>query len=109
MRCSVARLCERTVGRRVPLLGAGGGQLHTTPHCVVVTALGAELRGFAEHTGRAVHSGGCGAAAMSSTLPSGRGGSGRSIPTAGNGAEPSSFATSWGMFVMHLHRVESNA
>ena len=23
MRCSVARLCERTVGRRVPLLGAG--------------------------------------------------------------------------------------
>lgn len=38
MRCSVARLCERTVGRRVPQLGAGGGQLHTTPHCVVVTA-----------------------------------------------------------------------
>ena len=50
MRCSVARLCERTVGRRVPLLEAGGGLLHTTPHCVVVTALGAELVSFASHT-----------------------------------------------------------
>ena len=38
MRCSVARLCERTVSRRVPPLWAGGGLLHTTPHCVVVTA-----------------------------------------------------------------------
>lgn len=45
MRCSVARLCERTVGRRVPQLGAGGGQLHTTPHCVVVTALLVRSRG----------------------------------------------------------------
>jgi len=27
--------------------------LHYTTHCVVVTALGAELRVFAEHTGRA--------------------------------------------------------
>jgi len=52
----VARLCERTAGRRVPALGPGpGGLLHYTTHCVVVTALGAELRGFAEHTGRAVH------------------------------------------------------
>ena len=50
----VARLGERTAGRRVPVLGPGGGLLHCTPHCVVVTALGAELRGFAEHTGRAV-------------------------------------------------------
>jgi hypothetical protein len=50
MRCSVARLCERKVGRRVPLLGAGGGLLHTTPHCVVVTALGAELASCASHT-----------------------------------------------------------
>ena len=49
----VARLCERTAGRRVPALGPGGGLLHYTTHCVVVTALGAELRGFAEHTGRA--------------------------------------------------------
>ena len=52
MRCSVARLCERTVGRRVPLLGAGGGLLHTTPHCVVVTALGAELASCTSHTER---------------------------------------------------------
>jgi hypothetical protein len=59
MRCSVARLCERTVGRRVPLLGAGGGLLHTTPHCVVVTALGAELVSFASHTEQAVGSIGC--------------------------------------------------
>jgi hypothetical protein len=50
MRCRMARLCERTVGRRVPLLLAGGGLLHTTPHCVVVTALGAELLSFASHT-----------------------------------------------------------
>jgi hypothetical protein len=64
MRCSVARLCERTVGRRVPLLGAGGGLLHTTPHCVVVTALGAELVSFAGHTEQAVGSIGCGAAAL---------------------------------------------
>jgi hypothetical protein len=28
MRCSVTRLCERTVGRRVPPLWAGGGLLH---------------------------------------------------------------------------------
>ncbi len=47
----VARLCERTAGRRVPALWPGGGLLHYTTHCVVVTALGAELRGFAEHTG----------------------------------------------------------
>jgi hypothetical protein len=52
MRCSVARLCERTVGRRVPPLWAGGGLLHTTPHCVVVTAQGAELVSFASHTER---------------------------------------------------------
>lgn len=50
MRCSVARLCERTVGRRVPPLGAGGGLLHTTPHCVVVTASGAEPWSFATRT-----------------------------------------------------------
>ena len=51
MRCSVARLCERTVGRRVPPLWAGGGLLHTTAHCVVVTALGAELRRYGKpHT-----------------------------------------------------------
>ena len=35
----VARLCERTAGRRVPALGPGGGLLHYTTHCVVVTAL----------------------------------------------------------------------
>ena len=52
MRYRVARLCERTVGRRVPLLGAGGGLLHTTPHCVVVTVSGAELVSFASHTER---------------------------------------------------------
>lgn len=50
MRCSVARLCERTVGRRVPPLWAGGGLLHTTPHCVVVTVLGAEPWSFATRT-----------------------------------------------------------
>jgi hypothetical protein len=63
MRCSVARLCERTVGRRVPLLEAGGGLLHTTPHCVVVTALGAELASCASHT-KKVGSNGCGAASF---------------------------------------------
>ena len=52
MSCSVARLCERTVGRRVPLLGAGGGLLHTTPHCVVVTVQGAEPGSFATRTER---------------------------------------------------------
>jgi hypothetical protein len=56
MRCRVARLCERTVGCRVPSLSSerrrGGGLLHTTPHCVVVTALGAELASFASHTER---------------------------------------------------------
>ena len=52
MRCSVARLCERTVGRRVPPLWAGGGLLHTTPHCVVVTASGAELASCTSHTER---------------------------------------------------------
>lgn len=52
MRCSVARLCERTVGRRVQPLWAGGGLLHTTPHCVVVTVSGAELVSFASHTER---------------------------------------------------------
>jgi hypothetical protein len=39
----VARLCERTAGRRVPALWPGGGLLHYIQHCVVVTALGAEL------------------------------------------------------------------
>jgi hypothetical protein len=51
MRCSVARLCERTVGRH-PQLGAGGGLLHTTPHCVVVTASGAERASCTSHTER---------------------------------------------------------
>ena len=51
MRCSVARRCERTVGRRCPPLWAGGGLL---PHCVVVTALGAELASCASHTERRV-------------------------------------------------------
>ena len=64
MRCSVARLCERTVGRRVPPLWAGGGLLHTTPHCVVVTALGAELVSFANHTERRWVHHRCGAAAL---------------------------------------------
>ena len=64
MRCSVARLCERTVGRRVPLLGAGGGLLHTTPHCVVVTALGAELASCASHTEQRLVNRRCGAAAL---------------------------------------------
>lgn len=90
MRCSVARLCERTVGRRVPLLGAGGGLLHTTPHCVVVTALGAELATFGSHTERRlVQSPARSWCDMeSTTLFCGRGGSGRSTPAAGNGAEP---------------------
>jgi hypothetical protein len=47
----VARLCERTAGRRVPALWPGGGLLHYTTHCVVVTASGAELVSFANHTG----------------------------------------------------------
>lgn len=64
MRGSVARLCERTVGRRVPLLGAGGGLLHTTPHCVVVTVQGAELASCASHTEQAVGSNRCGAGAI---------------------------------------------
>jgi hypothetical protein len=46
------------------LLGGGGGLLHTTPHCVVVTALGAELASFASLTEQAVGSIGCGAAAL---------------------------------------------
>ena len=52
MSCNAARLCERTVSRRVPLLGADGGLLHTTPHCVVVTVQGAELASCASHTER---------------------------------------------------------
>ena len=57
---------------------------------------GAELVSFANHTGRAGLCGWCGAATIRSTLPCGRGGSGRSFFTAGNGAEPRSLATSWG-------------
>ncbi len=50
----VARLRERTAGRRVPALWPGGGLLHYTPHCVVVTALGAEPGSLATRTRRAV-------------------------------------------------------
>jgi hypothetical protein len=86
MRCSVARLCERTVGRRVPLLGAGGGLLHTTPHCVVVTVSGAELASYASHTERRlvqrVRSWGD---MESATLPCGGGWRGRSLSVVGNG------------------------
>ena len=86
MRCSVARLCERTVGRRVPLLWAGGGLLHTTPHCVVVTVQGAELVSCASHTERRWFQRVRSWRDMeSATLPCGRGGSGRSIPAVGNG------------------------
>ena len=88
MRCRVARLCERTVGHRVPPLWAGGGLLHTTPHCVVVTALGAELATFGSHTRSGwfhrVRS--CGVT-ESRTVPCGGGGSGRSTSAVGNGAE----------------------
>jgi hypothetical protein len=53
MRCSVARLCERTVARRVPLLGAGGGLLHTySALCRSYRMVGAELASCASHTER---------------------------------------------------------
>ena len=96
MRCSVARLCERTVGRRVPLLGAGGGLLHTTPHCVVVTVRGAELASCASHTKQAVGSSWCGAAALrkaAHSLAAGAGADGASLRLAMGGA--ASFAKRW--------------
>lgn len=87
MRCSVARLCERTVGRRVPLLRAGGGLLHTTPHCVVVTAELVRSRGALRP---ALNGGGfhrvrsCGVT-ESRTVLCGGGWRGRSLSVVGNG------------------------
>lgn len=100
MRCSVARLCERTVGRRVPPLWAGGGLLHTTPHCVVVTVLGAELVSCASHTERRqvqrVRS--CGVT-ESRTFPCGGGGSGRSTSVVGKArSRELCEALSWRLF-----------
>jgi hypothetical protein len=83
----VARLCERTAGRRVPALWPGGGLLHYTTHCVVVTAWRARSCEALPSTLEGPFIGGCGAARMTSTVLCGRGGSGRSIFTAGNGAE----------------------
>lgn len=70
---------------RVPLLGEGSGQLHTTPHCVVVTALGAELASLARHTrngGGFITVRSCGAT-ESRTVFCGGGGSGRSTSVVG--------------------------
>ena len=96
MRCSVARLCERTVGRRVPPLWAGGGLLHTTPHCVVVTALGAELASCTSHTERRLVHHRCGAAALRKAALSfvaGAGAGGASRRWARHGV--ASFAKRW--------------
>ena len=84
----VARLLKGDLPpRRVPPLWAGGGLLHTTPHCVVVTASGAELASCTSHTEQAVGSSpvrSCGVT-ESRTVFRGGGGSGRSIPAVGNG------------------------
>lgn len=94
----VARLGERTAGRRVPIrsFSEGGVAACCTIHRIVswLPHGGCGAGELCEPHWKRRFIGGCGAAAIRSTLPCGRGGSGRSSSAVGNGAEPRSCATS---------------